>query len=133
MITKINWGLINVLLGLSLLLAVPHISRAQPADAKENSFLPTWKLLSSQEKQHFVSGYIQGWNDARKVTDIALEYIKTNPTRAVESLESIRKLYDMSHLTPENLVEHIDKFYEDPKNHSSSLSVAVTAARGQQK
>lgn len=96
---------------------------------ESDPFLPTWKLLSPEAKEQFIAGYLQGWRDAEKVTDIATQYVKENPQKALEGLEKIRALYDMSAYKSSAIVEHIDLFYKDPSNASSSLSKAVSGAR----
>lgn len=95
----------------------------------ENPFYPTWKLLSNEEKQHFIAGYLQGWSDARRVTDIAINYIKENPQKAVEGLEGIKKIYDLTALGPEAVVREVDSFYNEHSNQNASLSAAITAAK----
>ena len=99
-----------------------------PAQA-QGSFLPSWKLMNSLEKQHFIAGYVQGWKDAQQVTDITISYVKQNPAQAVAGLEKMRSLYDLSGAKPELLAKAIDVFYMAPENSSASLSSAVTAAR----
>lgn len=98
------------------------------ADEK-TAFYPTWKLLNGAEKAEFIAGYLQGWADARNVTGIALDFIKENPDKAINSLEDIKKLYDVSALKRDKLVAAIDEFYEKPQNKAFPLSVAVTAAK----
>lgn len=95
----------------------------------QGSFLPSWKLMNAQEKQHFIAGYVQGWRDAQQVTDITISYVKKNPANAVSGLEKMRSLYDLSGAKPELLARAIDVFYMDPANGNASLSSAVTAAR----
>ena len=95
----------------------------------EASFLPSWKLMNSQEKQHFIAGYVQGWRDAQQVTDITISYVKKNPDQAVLGLEKMKSLYDLSGAKPELLAKAVDVFYMDPQNGHASLSSAVTAAR----
>lgn len=104
---------------------------SQPADSGGGApaFLPVWKLMSGQEKLQFIAGYIQGWKDAAKVTDIAIDYVKSNPTEAVDGLERIRRLYGLSGVRPSQIVDEVDDFYSDPDNMNSPLSVAVTAAK----
>ncbi|MCO6429699.1 MAG: hypothetical protein J5J00_02480 [Deltaproteobacteria bacterium] len=109
-----------------IFLLVPASGLSAPGS---DSFLPTWKLLNNQEKQQFISGYIRGWQDAQKVTEVATGFIKENPEKAVESLESINRLYDVSLLKPEPLVREIDRFYQESENRNASLSAAVTAAK----
>ena len=92
-------------------------------------FYPTWKLLSSAEKQQFVAGYIQGWRDAGRVTDVAIAYIRENPGKAIEGLEQVRSLYDLSDLKPAILASAVDEFFRDPENKDAGLSQAVSAAK----
>jgi hypothetical protein len=94
-----------------------------------DSFAPTWKLLHTAEKQQFLSGYLYGWRDAAKVIDVAISYVHANPERAVEGLQGIKSLYNLSGLKPTQLVDSIDQFYTDPENQSAPLSAAITAAR----
>lgn len=97
--------------------------------AEAESFYSTWKLLSTAEKKQFAAGYLHGWKDAKKVNDIAVTYIRENPATAVDSVERIAKLYDVSTLRPDNLVESLDAFYDRPENKAAPLSAAVTAAK----
>lgn len=101
------------------------------SQATQSSFLPVWKLLNMPQKQQFVAGYLQGWRDAATVTDIAIAYIKENPHDAINGLERIKTLYDLSGLKPELVVQAIDKFYADPDNGNAPLSLAITAARNE--
>jgi hypothetical protein len=96
---------------------------------RDTAFYPTWKLLSDQEKRQFISGYLQGWRDAAKVTDIAIHYVKTNPSEAVTGLEGIKSLYNLEGIRSEQAVQAIDLYFSDPENHDAPLSRAVTAAR----
>ena len=96
---------------------------------QEVSFLPTWKLLSSQEKQQFISGYVQAWRDAASVNDVVIGYIKSNPDKAAQSLDSIRSIYDFSGVPVEQLVRGIDDFYADPEHQAAPLSKAVSGAK----
>ena len=93
------------------------------------SFLPVWRLLSQEQKHQFVAGYLKGWQDAATVTDIAISYIRQNPSAALEGMMKIRAVYDLSELKPEVVVETLDRFYANPDNRNASLSVAITAAR----
>lgn len=113
------------ILGASLLLSTQH-SRAED---DKTAFLPTWKLLNPQEKQQFMAGYLYGWRDASKVTDIALNYVRENPDKAVEGLESIRALYDVSKLNSGGVVREIDGFFQDSDNHDATLMAAISYAK----
>ncbi|MCB0318565.1 MAG: hypothetical protein KDD56_07395 [Bdellovibrionales bacterium] len=99
------------------------------AIAETNGFLPTWKMLNSQEKQYFISGYLHAWQDASEVTDIAISFIKDNPKKAVESMESIKGLYNVSGINPITLAARIDEFFTNPENKDASLSRAVSFAK----
>ena len=97
--------------------------------SSQKSFLPVWKLLSNDQKQEFVAGYIQGWHDAAMVTDIAITYIKQNPRDAINGLERIKSVYDLSAVKPDAVVQAIDEFYSNPENGAAPLSLAITSAR----
>lgn len=113
-----------------LLISSLLLASTSAAQTREQlPFLPTWKLLTRDQKRDFVAGYVQGWRDAAQVTDIAIGYVRENPKQAVEGLEKIRRLYDLSNLRSDGLVDGVDGFYSDPKNASATLSAAVTAVR----
>ncbi len=101
------------------------------AEVKSDSFSPTWKLLSAEEKGQFISGYIQGWKDAATVTDIAIDYVEKNPAEAVGGLKKVKVLYDMEGIDPSVAVSFIDSFYANPDNSKAPLSKAVSFAKGQ--
>lgn len=102
------------------------------AQESGSGFLATWKLLNPQEKQQFISGYLYGWKDAERVTDVALGYIRENPKKAVESLERVKQLYDLSDLKSVAIVDRLDEFFIRPENSNASLSSALIAVqRGQ--
>lgn len=96
---------------------------------KEESFLPTWKLLNTEQKQQFIAGYLHGWKDAGAVTQVLLEHIEKHPDEAVKSLQTVQSLYDMSSERPSLLAKGVDEFYSDPDNAQSALSKAITASR----
>jgi hypothetical protein len=112
----------------SLLVPAEFVS-SESSDAPEASFSPTWKLLRNDAKQQFISGYLFGWRDAKKVTDIAIEYVKENPANAVNGLERVRGIYDMEGLTAESVVRELDKFFAESDGKDATLSQAVTAVR----
>ncbi len=97
--------------------------------ADSTPFLPTWRLLTKEQKQQFISGYLQGWKDAGKITDVALEHIRKNPEQAVKALESIQGIYELSHHGPDILAREVDNFYSEPENSQASLSVAISSSR----
>lgn len=105
------------------------VARAESSEAPEASFSPTWKLLRNEAKQQFISGYLFGWRDAKKVTDIAIEYVKENPANAVNGLEKVRGIYDMEGLAAESMVRELDKFFSESEGKDATLSQAVTAVR----
>jgi hypothetical protein len=102
------------------------------AEDKETSFYPTWKLLTSEQKQQFIAGYIQGWKDAGRVTEISLGFIKDNPEKAVDALTRVRDLYfELTHTDIEALGREVDTFYGDPKNQAAGFSAALNSAKAQ--
>ena len=113
-----------------IIAALTLISFSGLAHCEEQaSFLPTWKLLSPEAKEQFIAGYLQGWKDAEQVTIIATQYVKENPQKALEGLEKIRALYDMSSLTSSAIAKEIDQFYQNPSNGSAGLAKAVSVAK----
>ncbi|RIL09341.1 MAG: hypothetical protein DCC75_06750, partial [Proteobacteria bacterium] len=82
-----------------------------------------------QEKQQFVAGYLEGWRDAAKVTDVVIKYVRDNPDQAVSGLERIRTLYDSSELKPNIVAKEIDEFYKKPENHAATFSAALSAVK----
>ena len=110
----------------ALFSALPAISYA---DDDKAAFLPTWKLLNPQEKQQFMAGYLYGWRDAAKVTEIAISYVKENPQKAVEGLESVRSLYDVSKVDSAAVAHEVDSFFQDSDNRDASLTAAISFAK----
>lgn len=97
--------------------------------AEAGAFATTWKLLSSEQKLHFVSGYLYGLRDAQRIHEIASEYVKMNPAEATVALEKLRPLYDLSAIGPEKVVRELDTFYGNPEQNAAPLSLAMSAAR----
>lgn len=97
----------------------------------QDAFLPTWKLLNNEAKEQFIAGYLQGWKDAGDVTDVVKEYVKENPQKAIEGLDQIKQLYDVSSVRPSQIVALIDEYFKEPGNGNASLSRAVSAAKQQ--
>lgn len=102
-----------------------------PAEERDNQagFLPTWKLLSEKQKIDFMAGYLFGQRDAQQIIDIAIQYVRDNPTKAVESLERVKRLYDYEAVRPPLLAKEVDNFYSNPDNAQAPLSAAVSAGR----
>ena len=109
--------------------SVPQLF-AESKVASEASFQPTWKLLRNEGKQQFIAGYLFAWRDAKRVTDVAIEYVQTNPSNAVSGLERIRGLYDMEGLTAESVVRELDTFFATSDGKDATLSQAIVAVRG---
>jgi hypothetical protein len=120
-------GLI-VILAASAVYVVP--AWGDDAQPTEHPFSPTWKLLKSDAKHQFVAGYLFGWRDAEKVTDIAIEYVKENPQGALEGLERLRGLYDMQGLSADSMVRELDAYFSEADSKDATLSQAITAVRG---
>ncbi len=114
---------------LFLLTFIPAPVLGEHENTTSSAFLPTWRLLANEQKQQFIAGYLQGFSDAAKLTNIAIGFIDENPGKARETLEQLQRIYDSSGLTPSEIVEYVDKFYSDPDNKAAGLSVAVSAAR----
>lgn len=94
------------------------------------SFYTTWKLLNSEQKQQFIAGYLFGWKDAAKIAEIVTDYVKTEPDKAIQSLEKLENVYKKSHkLNPVMVSNEIDRFYSDSDNIEASLSQAVSSVR----
>jgi hypothetical protein len=121
---------------LAVLLSPFFLAFAHPAlseTERASGFSPTWKALRSEEKQQFLAGYIWGWKDAAKVNDITVEYIEKNPQKALEGLRSIRSLYNMTDVKPEELSHLLDEYFANPENQQATLSAAVSAVKSQAK
>lgn len=99
------------------------------ADDTPTGFLPVWRLLSSEQKQQFIAGYLQGLRDAGRITDVLATYIKDNPNKATETLAGSKEIYDFSGLNTASLVREIDRYFHDPNHSQATLSLAATAAR----
>src|SRR5262245_7133347 len=91
------------LVGISPIFII-RVAQADSPLSSAASFLPIWKLLSPAEKQQFVAGYVQGWADAARVTDIAIDYVREHPQEAISGLEHIRALYRIQNLKPGEIV-----------------------------
>jgi hypothetical protein len=89
---------------------------------------PVWKLLTRDQKMQFVAGYVQGWKDASKVTDIAIGFVRENPSQAVSGLERLKSLYDLSEVSPSLITSQLDTFFSKAENQSASLSYAISAS-----
>lgn len=101
-----------------------------PAAAdSESPFLPTWRLLNAEQKQQFIAGYLFGWNDAARITEIVASFVKENPDQAQQGLERLKSVYDLRELKPTAIAREVDRFYADPSNGNAGLSLAVTFAR----
>ena len=113
----------QVVLGtvLSVLICPTTVLLAESKMAPEASFSPTWKLLRNDAKQQFVAGYLFGWRDAKRVTDIAIDYVK--------GLERIRGIYDMEGLTAESVVRELDTYFAQAEGKEATFSQAITAVR----
>jgi hypothetical protein len=113
---------------LAWFLAAAPCARAEATDASAG-FLAVWRLMSNEQKQQFIAGYVQGWRDAGKVTDIAIQYVRDHPDKAIDGLEKVRALYDLHELSPGDVIPLIDAYYKHPENQNATFSSAVTAAR----
>lgn len=117
--------------GLILALSVV-LSQASPLVAEESvRFYPIWKNMNIKQKQQFISGYIYGSDDAKRIIDIAIKFIRDNPEQAVSGLERIKEVYDLTGMDNRKLAAQIDEYYSDPEHAGEALSMAVSSARNQ--
>lgn len=128
-ILQVNPAIFAKILLVSLSFAMLALSIPQTAYADdESSFYPSWKLMSRSEKRQFVAGYLMGFQDARVLGEVAVEYVKRNPSSAEGALVDLLAHYRLTGLGPESLVPKIDEFYNDTKNHTKGLRVAIGQA-----
>lgn len=106
------------------------------ASGEGASFEPVWRMLTREQKQQFVAGYLHGMRDASQMTELLRDLVKDAPSAAgnagsVEgSLDRLSQIYDeMGRASPETLTDGIDGFYANPSNHGAQLSAAITAAQ----
>jgi hypothetical protein len=114
---------------LSLCLVSSVIAESEPPTI--DNFSVTWKHLSDEQRSQIVTGYLFGWRDAARITDIAIEYVKSNPAKAVEGLEKLKSLYDFSGLQPDVVVSRLNRFYEQPDNRGKPLSAALSSVKSE--
>ncbi len=91
-------------------------------------FYPTWKHLDSNGKQLYMSGYLHGLRDAEEVVAIAKDYVKKNPTLALQTLDKVQRLCSISDISSGLLVPEIDSYYSNIENQQATLSLAVSSA-----
>ena len=116
--------------GFLLLAAVFCAPLTVTAEEVQSAFLPTWKLLSAQEKQQFISGYLQGWRDAARLLEVTQGYVQERPAEAASSIERLAGIYGgLSGLHADAVAAEVERFYHDPANSRAPLSAAITAAR----
>ncbi len=116
------------LLATILFICTPLVTLAAPPI---DNFSVTWKHLSDEQRNQIITGYLFGWRDAAKITDIAIDYVKQNPAKAVEGLEKLKSLYDFSGLQPDLIVSRINKFYDLPDNQGRPLSLALSSVKNE--
>jgi hypothetical protein len=104
----------------------PLCGRAEEPPA---SFLPSWRLLSPSQKQDFVAGYMLGWSDAAKVTDVVIGYVKDHPHESISGLQRIKQIYDFGGISPAEAVSGLDRFYARPENREAPFSQAISAMK----
>lgn len=127
-ISKIKRFLCLILLLGDLTFGVAPIASAQES-SDLGSFSAVWKLMSTTDRERFISGYLRGWKDASGFLDIAIEYVKSNPAQAADALIKLRELANLGDQKPGALAIFIDQFYKNPENQGAPLSKAVSAAR----
>ncbi len=119
---------LNAALFWAPIVATPVGSSVAYADSA--SFEPIWRLLTREQKQQFVAGYLNGMRDAAQMTDLLQVIVKQNPDAAAGSLDRLAQIYmDVGRSTPEAIVDGIESFYSNPSNSGAQLSAAITAAQ----
>lgn len=100
------------------------------AYADGGGFEPVWRMLTRDQKQQFVAGYLNGMRDAAQMTDLLQILVKQNPEAASGSLDRLAQIYqDVGRASPDSIVEGIESFYSNPENSRAQLSAAITAAQ----
>lgn len=110
-------------------LALVSLPQAIAQSKSEAPFLPTWKLLSKQQKKDFLAGYLHAWSDAGHVLDIAIGYVEQNPENAAAALEQLKGLYNFEGISPEAAEREVDQFFTQADNSTAPLSRAVSSMR----
>ncbi len=118
----------NISCILLTLLILPVMAPVTQADTPK-SFYPTWKLMKPAEKKRFLAGYIHGWQDAKRVTDILVDHVESQPDDAVKSLEKVRDIYGIADIPVDELLRRVTTFYSEIENHDAPLSVAMSSGR----
>ena len=114
-----------IYLVVSILIISPISSAYGESDF--NSLLPTWRLLSRQQKEQFVAGYLQGMREAEHITKLAIA--GANEKNLSETLSQLPSVYDVQGLAARDLVVEIDAFYKKPENRDKPMFAAVIEAR----
>ena len=92
-----------------------------------DSFGATWKLLNQTQKEQFIAGYLQGFRDASKVTELTINYLEENPNKVDEGLRTLKALYNVEGSRPSAIVPRLDEYFRD--NSQASLSQALSAVK----
>lgn len=92
-----------------------------------DSFGSTWKLLNQVQKEQFIAGYLQGFRDASKITDLTIKYLEENPNNVQQGLKTLQSLYDVEGARPSIIVPRLDEYFKD--NSQASLSQALSAVK----
>jgi len=106
---------------------------AQIANAQEQQFYTSWKLMNNQEKQQFIAGYMMAYANARKIAELTAQYSEHEPAKALESLRKLPNFFTIPNISPGILTQEVDTFYSDPENWSANFSKAVSASVGKVK
>ena len=122
-----NWAFLLA----ALLICLPVTPTPAIADEihASASFLPIWRLMTPEQRQQFIAGYVYALGDAQKISNLALTLAEEDPQQAKEALQSLKRLYEPPHLKPDRLASAVDEFYADPDNQDAALSAALSAIR----
>ena len=114
---------------LSLLFSFVLCWEIAKAETDNTPFLPTWKLLNSEQKQQFISGYLSAIRDTGEILYITEKYLTENPSKSVAVIKELQSIYRVDAPSPLKLSREIDVFYALTENRTKPLSLAVSSAR----
>ncbi|RMD87485.1 MAG: hypothetical protein D6808_01325 [Candidatus Dadabacteria bacterium] len=91
-------------------------------------FYPVWKNLTREGKRHFMSGYLHGMRDAKEIVHITADYVKKKPEESISSMNKIEHILSLSGVTPDVLVDEVDRCYADSTRVFAPLSLCISMA-----
>jgi len=104
---------------------MPSTTFAQESSAVEAPIYNTWQMMDDGAKRQFLAGYLYGFRDARALGEIAVAFMQTSPPDPISGLRGILPHYQLSELSPSDLVPLLNQYFREPKNRNDGLRVAV--------